>query len=121
MSQGNRQLALVLGATIAISSIGLYLLYELTNKNKRDAIKSLADKLGKSENLLEGLTDHELIISNDVIKNQDVDVTFRDVGGMATQLDDIIDNIILPMRHWKSLQENTQLVACPSGGRHCVN
>ena len=97
----------------------LYGLYDnLILQPQRDGKRKCADlarKLGKNENQIGSLNEHEIMISQDVIRNEDIDVCFADIGGMTEELSEVYDNVILPMRHWKDMQGITQISACPPG------
>jgi len=44
---------------------------------------------------------HEISIALDVICPDDLKTSFSDVGGMETEIDIIMDNVILPFKFWK--------------------
>lgn len=78
----------------------------------------LIKKLNRPDLESTEFTAHELKIADDVLKAEDIKVSFKDIGGMHEQKEDIFDNIILPIRHW--IESNSQssklsLVHCPTG------
>ena len=80
--------------------------------------ENLLKKLGRPDLGNMNFTSHELKIAEDVIKAEDIKVSFADIGGMQEQKEDIFDNIILPIRHWLECYEegrDISLVHCPTG------
>lgn len=80
-----------------------------------DLKKKLAQKLRRPE--LEDLdySMHELNIARDVIFPDDIDVNFSNIGGMSKEIEEVHDNIILPMKYWKQHRGADTLVKVPSG------
>lgn len=109
---------------VGIGSIALggYIMYSVYDhmilQPQRDGklkAAELASKLGKPVSQLGNLSEHELTLSQDVIRNDEIDVSFRDIGGMNEELAEVYDNVILPMLHWKDMQGITQMSTCPPG------
>jgi SpoVK/Ycf46/Vps4 family AAA+-type ATPase len=104
---------------LAVGGYVLYCSYDQLliepRRNEKKKLAELAGKLGKSATEIGDLTEHELTLSGDVIRNADIDVSFADIGGMGTELQEVRDNVILPMRHWKEMQDITQVSTCPPG------
>ena len=38
-----------------------------------------------------------------------------DIGGLSEQLEDVKDNIILPMEMWQMLKSRNSVLPCPTG------
>lgn len=83
--------------------------------------KELARKLKRPE--LESLefSKHEISIALDVICPDDLKTSFADVGGMESEIEIIMDNVILPFKFWKEENQQQQLqqqqLLQQSGGR----
>lgn len=107
---------------MAVLVIGGYVLYYSYDqmlvepkRNEERKMTQLATKLGKSAKQIGTLNEHELALSSDVIRNDEIDVSFADIGGMDDELSEVRDNVILPMRHWKEMHGITQVSTCPPG------
>ncbi|CAM9223115.1 unnamed protein product, partial [Ectocarpus fasciculatus] len=107
---------------IGALAIGGYVIYGVYDsmilQPQRDGKKrtlELATKLGKPASTLGDLTEHELTLSQDVIRNDEIDVSFADIGGMSEELAEVQDNVILPMKHWKDMQGIMRMSTCPPG------
>jgi ATPase family AAA domain-containing protein 1 len=118
------------GASIAASVYVIYkmrdvmmpLVQSLTDDPHAKAMvlqkEILIKKLNRPELENTAFTSHELKIAEDVMRAEDIKVSFEDIGGMQDQKEDIFDNIILPIRHWvdsSSQGTNLSLVHCPTG------
>ena len=84
-------------------------------EQKKKLTKALAKKLNRAE--IEGmeLNEYEVKLVSDVLGANDIGVTFEDVGGMATELERIKDNVIIPMKYWEMFREHSDILPCPSG------
>jgi ATP-dependent 26S proteasome regulatory subunit len=88
--------------------------------NDRDGLmaakKSLAKRLNRPE--IEAMTfdSYEMRLMVDVLGPDELEVTFADVGGLESQLEDVKDNVVLPIRLWA--QDRHRMVGvspCPTG------
>lgn len=118
-----RTVALIKEAvTIGILAFSGYVIYKLYDSmveeprriNKLKSVE-LANKLGKESSKIGDLNEHEMMIAGDVICNRDIDVSFADIGGMTSELQEVQDNVILPMLHWKDMHSITNISTCPPG------
>lgn len=108
--------SLVAAGTLAYSVYAMHeILFARPREERRQKQAALSDKLGRPMAALDDLNEHEMTISQDVVKSSDIDVSFHDIGGMTSQLDDVYDNVILPVRHWKTIKDSGQKLTCPSG------
>lgn len=71
--------------------------------------KELARKLKRPELETLQFSAHEMNIALDVICSDDIDTSFEDMGGMAKEIEIIMDNVIIPFKFWK--EECDQLLA----------
>ena len=61
----------------------------------------LAERLqdcGRDPDIARTLDKYEMRILNDLVEPADVGVSFNDIGGLASQKQDVIDTVILPLR-----------------------
>lgn len=108
--------SLVAAGTLAYAVYAMNeILFVRPQEERRQKQAALSEKLGRPMASLNDLNEHEMTISQDVVKSSDIDVSFHDIGGMTSQLDDVYDNVILPVRHWKTIKQSGQKLTCPSG------
>ncbi|EEB17550.1 conserved hypothetical protein [Pediculus humanus corporis] len=85
------------------------------NGNRGEAAKKKAafqlKKIGKTELKL---TEHELMIASHLIAPSEIDVSWKDVGGLENVLDDIVETVIFPITKSKLLG-NSKLTRPPKG------
>lgn len=80
------------------------------------AKKSLAKRLNRPEIETMDFDTYEMRLMVDVLGPDELEVTFADVGGLESQLEDVKDNVVLPIRLWT--QDRHSLVGvspCPTG------
>eukprot|EP01038_Epipyxis_sp_PR26KG_P006954 gene6954-9510_t len=116
-------LSLALQAVVTIGSV--YFLHKSINiiKNQFDqkqkgainAKTNLAKKLKRPEVASFDFSEYELKLLNDVLDSDELNVTFADIGGMEDQLEDVYDNVILPMTLWSKSGHMNSSLSCPSG------
>ncbi len=114
--------ALVVAGRVAVVAATLGLTYMLFDKlvlaperSRRELTSQIAKKLGKSEADVPELDAHELALTGDVICNKDIGVSFSDIGGLGPEIEEVMDNVIVPMRHWKELVRINGASTAPSG------
>ena len=62
--------------------------------------EELSRKLKRPDLVSMNFTEHEIKLFPDVIAPDDFDVCFDDIGGMDIKIEDIKDNIFLPLEMW---------------------
>ena len=112
-----------LGAT----AISIYLFYQLlkqtllpdSSKASKKWSKHLALKLGRPEIEHLEFNGHEATFFSEIIAPSEIDVDFNSIGGLDDKLDEIKDNVLLPMnmfRFCKVLKGSGSLMSsCPTG------
>ena len=116
--------------TLKIISCGMamYVSYEgikviktiISNQNKSSMSalqmkKILAKKLNRPEVENMDFSSYEMTIAADVIAPEELLTKFEDIGGMQEQLDDIENNIVLPVKMWSMFRNQTNILPCPTG------
>ena len=84
--------------------------------------KALSKRLKRPE--IEGMTfdAHELKLLNDIIGPDEIDVTFNDIGGMEAELEEVKDNVVLPMQLWNRFRRlNPTGKKSSAGGKNEVD
>lgn len=107
----------VLGFEVVKFAVSIGILYYATSEGLRiisktlgdstkdsDAIKekrSLAKRLKRPE--VEAMTfdAYELKLMDSVVGEEELDVTFKDIGGLDNELEEVHDNVVLPVKLWK--------------------
>ena len=80
------------------------------------AKRQLAEKLNRPELEKLELTAHEQRIAMDVLCADELGVAFSDIGGMENELEEVIDNVVLPMKMWRDYGSNmADMITCPAG------
>lgn len=102
----------------------------LANPNSVDSInekRNLAKRLRRPEVETMSFDNYELRIMDSVVGVDELDVTFDDIGGLEQELEDVHDNVVLPLRLWRANQleeirakangttANQQLCPLPTG------
>ena len=62
--------------------------------------KALAVRLKRPEVETMEFTKHEMNLLADIIGPDEITVSFKDIGGMDAELEDVKDNVVLPMQLW---------------------
>ena len=78
----------------------------------------LAERLqdcGRDPNIAHTLDKHEVRILADLVEPADVGVAFKDIGGLASQKQDVVDTVILPLRQPELYLSGGSLVCPPKG------
>jgi hypothetical protein len=81
--------------------------------------KEWATKLNRPEIVHMDISAHEAKFLQEVISSKDIDVSFNDIGGMDHKIEEVKDNIILPMEIWKVLKGKSSVTPCPTGVLLC--
>lgn len=90
----------------AVSSATVYMLQHvisqlMDNPSASSALKKeIARKLKRPELEKMDFSAHEGKLFVDVVASTDIDVSFDDIGGMDAKLEELKDNIILPLEMW---------------------
>ena len=66
------------------------------------------------------LTEHELMIASHLIAPSEIDVSWKDVGGLENVLDDIVETVIFPITKSKLLG-NSKLTRPPKGKKKLLS
>lgn len=86
------------------------------------AKKSLAKRLKRPE--VEEMTfdSYEMKLLSEILGPEEINVSFQDIGGMDEQLEEVRDNVVLPMQLWSRYRrigmnsdEDMGLSSCPTG------
>lgn len=109
--------------SIASMVIGTYMIYKFVSSTLVDNSvnfdkekKALAKKLLRVDIEDMEFTAHEMMISREVLASEELNVKFGDIGGMETHIEEIMENIILPMKYYKDFRAGQgNLLRCPTG------
>jgi len=85
--------------------------------------KALAKRLKRRDVIDMTFDSYELRLLADVMGSDEIDVSFSDIGGMEEQLEEVNDNVVLPMQLWAKYRAigadaadvDQDLSACPTG------
>ncbi len=85
--------------------------------------KALAKRLKRRDVIDMSFDSYELRLLADVMGSDEIDVSFSDIGGMEEQLEEVNDNVVLPMQLWAKYRAigadaadvDQDLSACPTG------
>jgi ATPase family AAA domain-containing protein 1 len=99
-----------------------YVADTLSSRRSGDAVtlrKALAKRLKRDEIEKMDFDEHEIRLLNDVIGPDELASTFADVGGLQEQLEEVLDNVVLPIKIWKESRlltnEEVYISPCPTG------
>jgi ATPase family AAA domain-containing protein 1 len=110
-------------AALAVSLCGIYALYSfsniLQNALKPPVIdcgekKALAKRLHRPEIETMSFDRYETRLLNEVLGPNEIDVSFKDIGGMDNELADVRDNLVLPIQLWRDVKLS-KMFSCPTG------
>jgi SpoVK/Ycf46/Vps4 family AAA+-type ATPase len=79
------------------------------------AKRVLAKRLKRPEIETMDFNIYEARISADVCHPDEIDTGFDDIGGMEEELQEVKDNIVLPMQMWKIFKGSSDIAPCPTG------
>ena len=80
-----------------------------------DHLAKRLDDCGRDPNIANSLNKYELRILSDLVEPTDVGVAFKDIGGLASQKQDVIDTVILPLKQPELYLNCGSLVSPPKG------
>lgn len=60
------------------------------------------------------LSDHELVIASHLVVPEDISVSWSDIAGLDSVIQELRENVVLPIRH-RNLYSSSQLWKAPSG------
>jgi SpoVK/Ycf46/Vps4 family AAA+-type ATPase len=111
--------------SIGVTIAGGYMAYSIAKevlsslsadkKTKEVNRKKLAERLKRPELETMDFNDYEGRLLNDVLGPDELQVSFEDVGGLATQVEEVHDNIVLPIQLWTYSKSYDRIVPCPNG------
>ena len=52
---------------------------------------------------------------DDVIGADEIGVSFKDIGGLENELEEVRDNIVLPFQIYKNYKQFESIASCPTG------
>ena len=55
------------------------------------------------------------MLAADVLSGDELTTCFSDIGGMEKELEDVIDNVILPIKVWRKIRHEGKAVPIPTG------
>mmetsp|Transcript_1662 Transcript_1662/g.2634 ORF Transcript_1662/g.2634 Transcript_1662/m.2634 type:complete len:413 (+) Transcript_1662:143-1381(+) len=105
--------------SLRLNAVATSLLYDIPPAYDSEK-KKLAEKLCRPDLELLEFSKHEISIARDVVCCKDISTTFSDIGGMSQQKEEVMDNIILPIKYWISqggadTVSSTLCPRCPTG------
>ena len=116
------ELAVSAGVTIwlAYKSIDVITraLDQMEGRGNKDTAskKALAERLGRPEMAELSLDAYESRLVSGVLSAKEIGVSFTDIGGMTSELEEVRDNVVLPMQVWKQFgSEASDMMSCPAG------
>jgi SpoVK/Ycf46/Vps4 family AAA+-type ATPase len=77
--------------------------------------KLFAEKLNKPELMNQEFTQYELNLAQDLICAEDIDISFADIGGLKHEKEEIIDNLIMPIKFAAEFAGHKCLVSSAPG------
>jgi len=84
--------------------------------NALNAKKVLAKRLKRPEVETMDFNAYELRLMGEVIGADEINVSFDDIGGLGHELDEVKDNVVLPIQIYNNMKEYGDLVPpCPTG------
>lgn len=83
--------------------------------SNKEAKKDLAKRLKRPEIELLDFSKHEQHYFNHIIAPGDIDSSFNDIGGLESELEDVKQNVILPIRIWNRFKSFKGFTPCPTG------
>jgi len=84
--------------------------------NALNAKKLLAKRLKRPEVETMEFSSYELKLMGDVVGADEIDVSFDDIGGLEHELDEVKDNVVLPIQIYNNMKEYGDLLPpCPTG------
>ena len=124
MGESNSILPLLVSAGLIGAAIaGVALSYEVVQSylnqqsDQFSEKQQLLRKLNRPEMENQEFSRYELNLAQDLVSPEEIDVKFSDIGGLKLEKEDIVDNLILPLKYWNefSQSENKKLISCPPG------
>lgn len=104
----------VAGSAYLITSLLKKLL--LNDIDTKATSREIAKKLQRPELEKLHLDTYEAKVGKDaVIALSDLDTGFNDIGGLKDELEEVMDNVVLPLKLWKVLQNQSKIMSCPTG------
>eukprot|EP01031_Cornospumella_fuschlensis_P034952 gene34952-42328_t len=79
------------------------------------AKQALAKKLGRPEIETMDFDGYELRIMPEVVGPEEITTGFSDVGGLDSAIDEVKDNVVLPIQIWKYHKSYASVSPCPTG------
>jgi ATP-dependent 26S proteasome regulatory subunit len=107
------------GIVVGITTTVLYILVRRSDEKKNKEKKALAARLSRPEILIMEFSEYESKLFSDIIACHEIDVGFKNIGGLNEKLEEIKDNIILPLEMWNILRGKSSLMPCPTGVLLC--
>lgn len=111
-----------IGAAVAFYSLK-WLMNQMdpTSQNKKKArtkAESLIKRITETDKSLRidlsTLSDYELVIATHLVVPEDINVSWSDIAGLDSVIQELRENVVLPIRH-RSLYSSSQLWKAPSG------
>lgn len=111
--------AIKFGTTLYVSWKLVGLVYSALGVNQaqinKEAKKDLAKRLKRPEIEMMDFSKHEQHYFNHIIAPGDIDSSFNDIGGLESELEDVKENVILPIRIWNRFKSFKGFTPCPTG------
>jgi ATPase family AAA domain-containing protein 1 len=130
--QSNMAQFVSIGSQVAIALIFSYSLLKLTDslhemvgvatdqggrEHKEAMLKEASKKLNRPDLERMDLSTYEIKMLGEVISNEELGVSFTDIGGMPEEIDEVRDNVVLPMKMWSECGPGnvSDIISCPQG------
>lgn len=110
-----------IGITVYFTNKTVNLVSAILNSDNRSkqsrelAKKILAKRLKRPDVECMEFDSFEEKLLNEIIGPDELDVTFEDIGGMECELEDVKDNIVVPIQLWNKYKSVDDLSCCPTG------
>lgn len=89
-----------------------------SKKKARSKAELLIKRLAESDQSLKlelsTLSDHELVIASHLVVPADINVSWKDIAGLDEVIQELRENIVLPIRH-RHLYSSSKLWNAPTG------
>jgi len=123
---------------VVTTGISLYLAYQVqktlstlvesfnetgTKENAENTRKALAKRLKRPDVVEMSFDAYELKLLTEIMGPDEISESFKDIGGMEEQLEEVKDNVVLPMQLWARYRAvgvdaadvDLGLSSCPTG------
>lgn len=113
--------SIIIGVSLYVSNKALNTLKSLLEQQSADPVamaaakSALAKRLRRPEVETMDFDPYELKIIPEVVGAEEITSGFNDVGGLEDAIDEVKDNVVLPLQIWKYHKSYATISPCPAG------